>query len=103
MKPGLTLLHDETSKVIDAAVVGASCLRIEAEVIPTGPNSAVITVRSVQCSSDKVIIQDANAEVYTDIDRGSQRRSVCTAVAMEMDEIYRMCMPTRPEHLQSAP
>ncbi len=96
------MLNDETRKVVNAAVVSAAGLRIEAEMIPTGVESAGIAVWPVQCRSNEVIVQDADAKVNTNIHGRSPWRTVGAAVAVKVEEIHGERMSARPEHLQGA-
>jgi hypothetical protein len=59
-------------------------------------------VWSVECSSDKIIIQDANAEVNANVNGRIPRRAVGAAATMEVNEIHGKRMAARPKHLQGA-
>lgn len=96
------MLDYETRKVVYAAVVSAAGLRIETEMIPSGVKSPGIAVRPVQCSRNKIIVQDADAEVDANVHGRRPWRTVGAAVTMKMYEIHGEGMAARPEHLQRA-
>jgi hypothetical protein len=102
VKPRFSLLDNKPSKVINAGVIGATSLRVEAKMIPSGVKSACITLWPIERGSDEIIIQDADTEVNANMHGGSPWCSVGAAVAMEMNEIHGERVSARPEHLQRA-